>query len=162
MSLDKRSRLITYFIACGIGIGVPTIVGVLDAWVFNNLYFLLFPVPFLIIMYFVWLFAPIALGIRAGELHIVRRISPVIIKLEDVKDVKIIENLRQEAGWVMRTGGSGGAWGYFGFFWSKKWKTFKMHATDFNNLVLIDLINEKKIVVSPDQKEDFVKNLINR
>ena len=164
MSLDKRSRLITYFIACGVGIGLPAAIGILDAVLFNNPYYLLFPVPFVGIMYLVWLYAPIGIGIRGSEVQIIRRIGPVKLNLAHIERAKAISNLKDEAGWVMRTGGSGGAWGYYGFFWSKKWGTFKIHATDFSNLVLIETKN-RKFLVSPDQKEQFlgaIKNMNNQ
>lgn len=159
MSLDKKIRVITYFVACGIGIGIPVFVGIINIWVYNNFLYMLFPIPFLGIVYLAWIYAPYAVGVRSDELHIMRRIGPIAIKLDDIAKVKSFDKLNEEAGWVLRTWGSGGAWGIYGHFWSKKWGHFKMHITNDSNYVLIELKTGKKIVVSPDQRTSFIQNL---
>ena len=159
MSIDKKIKLITYLVACGVGIGIPALVGILYAWTFHSPYYLLFPFPFFGIVYLAWIYAPFAIGIKQGELHILRRVGPVALKLDEIAEVKAFDKLCDEAGWVLRTWGSGGAWGIYGHFWSKKWGHFKMHVTKDSDYVSLELQNGKKIVISPDQREDFINNI---
>ena len=159
MLLDRKAKIVIYSMLSRKGIGLPTAVGALDAWIFKNPYYLLFPIPFIAIIYITWLFAPIGLGLRSGELHIVRRVGHLIFSLDDIKTIKPITKLRENAGWVVRTGGSGGAWGYFGYFWSKKWGHFKIHATDDKKFVVVEQKNGEKILVSPDKKDQFIESM---
>lgn len=162
MSIDIKIKLITYLVACGVGIGVPLFVGSTIALMTGNPYFLLFVLPFLGINYLAWIYAPYAVAIDKGKLQILRRIGPVVIELGQIKKAKKFERLCDEAGWVLRTWGSGGAWGIYGSFWSKKWGHFKMHVTKDRGYVLLELEDGKKIVVSPDHRDALIKKLGNQ
>lgn len=162
MSLDKKSRIVTYLLAFLIGIGLPLAVGIINAFVSENNFFLLFPLPFLVIIYLTWLYAPTGVGITSGSLHIIRPIGPLVIPLEQIASVRPTADIKKEAGWIIRTWGSGGLWGWFGSFWSKKWGSFKLHLTGEANHVILELTNNSKDVVSPDDEDGFLAALRNQ
>jgi len=61
--------------------------------------------------------------------------------------------------WGLRLFGSGGLYGYFGYFYMKRIGTVRMYATNRHNLVL--LVDEKgrKILVSPNEADRFIQQL---
>lgn len=159
MSLDCKAKLITYFVVIGIGIGMPLALGISYAMMFNNILYFLFPVPLMVIFFFVWLLSPTGIALTQSDLLIIRRIGPLIIPRDSIKSADSIENLHKQTGFVLRTWGAGGAWGWFGFFWSKSWGHFKAYATRDSNIVLINLVDNKKVLVTPDDKDGFLSTI---
>jgi hypothetical protein len=61
--------------------------------------------------------------------------------------------------WGLRLFGSGGLYGYFGYFYMKRIGRVRMYATNRHNMVL--LIDEKgeKMLVSPNEPDRFIRQL---
>jgi len=59
--------------------------------------------------------------------------------------------------WGLRLFGSGGLYGYYGFFTFKGIGRVRMHATNRHNLVLIEDAKARKHLISPDRPEEFIK-----
>ncbi len=59
--------------------------------------------------------------------------------------------------WGIRLFASGGLYGYFGLFRFKGIGRVWMHATNRHNLVLIKTYQNKKILLSPKDPEEFIK-----
>jgi hypothetical protein len=57
----------------------------------------------------------------------------------------------------LRLWGSGGLWGWFGFFLSAEYGTLNMQITEKNNLLLVTTKDEKYIVLSPTQVIAFAE-----
>ena len=57
----------------------------------------------------------------------------------------------------MRKFGSGGVFGYIGKFWNKQQGNMIWYATDMKNPVMIETKNGKKIVLTPDDREQFLE-----
>lgn len=66
----------------------------------------------------------------------------------------------------IKTCGNGGLFSFSGYYWSKSLGKFKCYVTDMKRSVILE-IDSKKIVISPDSPEGFVralgfKNQVNR
>lgn len=100
--------------------------------------------------------APQRLEIGEKRLVILRRYKSITIYADEVKSV---EQLPQNAmRGAVRTAGVGGLFGYFGSYYKSGIGAFKLYATSFDNLFLITLVNNKKIVIScsePDKMAYF-------
>jgi hypothetical protein len=57
----------------------------------------------------------------------------------------------------LRLWGSGGLWGWFGYFLSAEYVTLNMQITEKNNLLLITTKDEKYIVLSPTEVIAFAE-----
>jgi hypothetical protein len=164
MSLNWAFKASTYLLVCGIGIALPTILGILYANIFENLQFLIFPIPMVLIFFSVWLTSPRSITLSRKLLQIERPIGSLKFKISEIAKVEKILVLQDYVGFALRLWGSGGAWGNFGYFWSRKLGIFKLYLTN-NNFVLVEMKNGKKIFVSPDKRDKFIekiKKLINK
>lgn len=96
-------------------------------------------------------YAPQRLEIGATQLVILRRYKSIIINADEVRSV---EQLSKEAlRGAIRTGGVGGCFGWYGNYYTRRIGSFKLYATQFENLFLITLLNGKKIVISCSEPE---------
>jgi hypothetical protein len=118
-------------------------------------YFL--PAALLIIVVVIsWGFHPVKYQVLPGRLEIERPLGAIKIASHDIESIQRVT--MNDLGLVIRLFGSGGLFGYFGAFTSRKLGRFKMWCTNRNNLVLITT-NYSKLVVSPDEPDDFIMNL---
>jgi hypothetical protein len=90
------------------------------------------------------------------EVIIRRLFGNVKIKRSEITSVEIIE--KEQMGWIIRTFGVGGLFGYWGRFSSSKLGSMTWYATRKNKIVLITKINNKKIVITPDEAEQFISD----
>jgi hypothetical protein len=86
---------------------------------------------------------------------IVRRLfGNVKIKRSEILSVEIIE--KEQMGWIIRTFGVGGLFGYWGKFSSSTLGSMTWYATRKNKIILIKTIKNKRIVITPNEMEQFV------
>lgn len=90
--------------------------------------------------------APQRLEIGADAIVILRRYKSVVITREEIKSIEPMT--KRDMRGAMRTCGVGGLFGYFGSYYKSGIGAFKLYATSFDNLFLITLVNNKKIVIS--------------
>ena len=90
------------------------------------------------------------------EVIIRRLLGNAKIKRSEISSVEIIE--KEQMGWLIRTFGVGGLFGYWGRFSSSKLGSMTWYATRKNKIVLITKINNKKIVITPDEAEQFISD----
>ena len=102
--------------------------------------------------------APQRLEIYEDKLVILRRYKSVTIHADEVLSIdRLPKNALRGA---VRTWGVGGFFGYFGHYYTGLIGPFKLFATSFDNLYLIRLANDKKIVIScaePELLDDTFK-----
>ena len=111
----------------------------------------------LLLTYFIaFAFRPINYKLSAEQLIIHRLLSDVKIDREKIKSVEYLD--KEKIGWAVRTFGVGGLFGYFGKFANTKIGSMTWYATRRNKAVLIRTINNKKIILTPDEPEEFVAN----
>ena len=92
--------------------------------------------------------------ITPDEIIVRRLLGNVKIKRSEISTVEIIE--KDQMGWLIRTFGVGGLFGYWGRFSSSKLGSMTWYATKKNKIILIKTINNKRFVITPDEMEQFV------
>lgn len=102
-------------------------------------------------------FAPRRYVVCAGDLVIVRLISRISIARANIVEARRID--LKDLGFTIRTAGSGGLFGVFGYFWSRNIGNFHAYATRQNNYVLVRLGSGMPIVLSPDDPDGLVAAL---
>lgn len=119
----------------------------------------IFTITTLLISYLIaFIFRPISYLILDELLVIYRPLFDIKIALNEIKNVEMLDS--QELKGTIRTFGVGGLWGYWGSFANSRIGAMKWYATRMSNAVLITTVNNKKIVLTPDDPELFVKRLI--
>ena len=111
----------------------------------------------LIAIYFItFALRPINYSLSADALIIHRLYKDVKI---DRKTIKLVEVLEKESlSWSIRTFGVGGLFGYFGKFANTKLGSMTWYATRRDRAVLVQTIDNKKIILTPDEPEIFVND----
>lgn len=59
----------------------------------------------------------------------------------------------------LRTFGSGGMFGFFGWFWSRKMGHYRAYVTHRQDMVLVEA--ERTYLLSPERPDDFLRSLSN-
>lgn len=107
---------------------------------------------FIVILITTYYFSIKSYQITENELIIKRPFDKVIFNKSVIKNVVKIDNVNIFLS--VRTFGSGGVFGYFGTFWNKKFGNMTWYATRTDNVIIIETISNKKILITPD---DYVK-----
>ncbi len=66
---------------------------------------------------------------------------------------------KEKIGWAIRTFGVGSLFGYYGKFANTKLGSMTWYATRKDKTVLVRTIDNKKIILTPDEPEKFVADL---
>jgi hypothetical protein len=112
-------------------------------------------IVFLLLIYFIaFAFRPISYDLVADKLIIHRLFTDVKIDRNIIKSVELLD--RDKIGYVIRTFGVGGLFGYYGKFASKKLGGMTWYATRNDKTVLVLTVDDKKIILTPDDPEKFV------
>ncbi len=142
-SLDKTALLITSLVTLMFGALI----------VFN---FILPLAIFLIIIYLICMaLKPLSYEITKDELIIRRLIKSVRMNRADIKSVELIEKATLSG--TIRTFGVGGLFGWYGKFANSQLGNMTWYLTRRDKPVLILKKDSKKILISPDQAEAFVR-----
>jgi len=105
---------------------------------------------------FPYLFSPRDFVLIDNHLVIKKVLGKVKIPIEDIEEVKLLKKISG-----IRVFGSGGLYGYFGYFHLGHIGSVKMYAKRRNKLVLISC-KSRRIVISPENPEEFVAELESR
>ena len=114
-------------------------------------------IPILLIYFATYSFRPIGYDITNDELIIHRTFRNVVIKRKEIKTVEAIN--KDQMKWTIRTFGVGGLFGYYGEFVNSNLGDMTWYATRRDKTVLIETIDDKKLIVTPDEPEAFIKKL---
>ena len=114
------------------------------------------PIFLFIIDLGVFIFRPISYIITDQEIIVNRLWKDVIINRKDIQNVEILDNDFSKR--TIRTFGVGGMWGYFGKFIHDIIGTTTWYVTRRDKMVLLRLVDGKRMVLSPDDLEGFVNN----
>lgn len=110
---------------------------------------------FLLVVYGItYAFSPLAYEVNETDLIIKRPFRNVVIPRYQIKNVFMIA--QGKLTWSIRTFGVGGLFGYFGQFWNKEFGSMTWYVTRRNKTVMVITRNNKKIVLSPEDAEQFV------
>ena len=110
----------------------------------------------LVIYFWIFLFRPINYKLNDNELIIHRSISDIKINRNKIKHVEHLE--KSTLAWSWRVFGVGGLFGYWGKFTNSKLGSMTWYATRRDNAVLIQMISQKKIIITPNDPDKFVSD----
>jgi hypothetical protein len=111
----------------------------------------------LLLIYFIaFAFRPIHYVVTADKLIIHRLFADVKIDRSQIKSVELLD--KEKIGWAIRIFGVGGLFGYYGKFTNTKIGSMTWYATRRNKTVLVKTLDNKKIILTPDEPEKFVAN----
>jgi hypothetical protein len=108
----------------------------------------------LLIYFIVFAFRPINYTLTNDKLIINRLFPNVSINRTDIKSLELLDE--QDIKSSVRTLGVGGLFGYFGKFANMKLGSMTWYATRTDRTVLIRTVDNRKIVLTPDEPERFV------
>lgn len=120
---------------------------------------LLTPALILAVMIVAWALSPTGFTVEAGVVRVERPVRPVEIPLREIREVRVLPD--GAMGGVIKTFGSSGAFGHFGWFWSRRLGAFRMYATRSKRLVRI-VAGERTFVLSPEPVDRFVEEVLAR
>ena len=153
-SLDKTSKAIT--------IGVILLLIVVSLFIsypfsdIENLTTSLFSgLLFMVITIVAYAFSTKSIELNQNDLYVKRPFDKVVILLSDIIKIEKIDY--KDLSFAMRKFGSGGLFGYFGKFWNKQQGSMTWYVTNMKNPVMIETKNGKKIVLTPDDREQFLE-----
>lgn len=109
----------------------------------------------LVLIYFItFAFRPKYYTFTNDKLEVNRLFKNVEIDLVEIKSVEQIG--KEKLSKTMRTFGVGGLFGYFGKFQNTQIGSMTWYATRMDKAVLIVTNDNKKIILTPDNPEEFV------
>lgn len=106
-----------------------------------------------------WAFAPRAYAIEGGRLRIERPLLPVDVPLAAIRAARPLAE--EDFRGARRVLGSGGLFGYYGRYWSRRLGSFRLLATRRRWLVLVDS-EVDRFVLSPEPPDRFLDAVLSR
>lgn len=113
-------------------------------------------IALLLIHFIAFSFWPKSYTLTTDKLIINRPLLSADINRSDIKSVEQIS--KDKLRYAVRMFGVGGLFGYYGKFVNSTMGSMTWYATRRDKVVLITTIKNKKIVVTPDNPEEFVAN----
>jgi len=98
-------------------------------------------------------FRPIHYILTQDTLKIHRLFSDVTIPTDQINTIEVLD--KNAIGWTIRTFGVGGLFGYYGKFANVKLGQMTWYATRKDKAVLVSTIDNRKIILTPDEPEKF-------
>ncbi len=156
-SLDKSARIVTVCITVLLSVLV-----IVQVFLFINhrSWSSLVIILLLFLIYLItYLYSPKSYFIRNKSIVVHRPVSDITLLQSDIRHIEVISSQKLKG--AVRTFGVGGMFGYFGQFLNKEIGCMTWYATHRENaVVLIEMNNDKKIIISPDESEQFVKQFM--
>jgi hypothetical protein len=105
----------------------------------------------------VYIYRPIKYQLTDSFLIIHRNISDVRIERDRIKNIEQIH--KDELRYAIRVFGVGGVFGYYGKFRTSKKGMMTWYATRRDRFVLVETVEGKKIILTPDEPEKMIIEL---
>lgn len=155
-SFDKTTKVITACISLlflGLFVSQVTLFLRHHYWAFLAAAFLLF------FMYFIaYLYCTLSYRVDANDITVHRPGSDIRFLRSDIRCVQLVQKENLQG--TVRLFGVGGLFGYSGQFSHSKLGCMTWYATKHRDqVVLIELYNNRKIIVTPDEPEQFIAQL---
>ena len=100
-------------------------------------------------------FSPNGYEVNENNIIIKRPFNTVAFNRTQIKELVKIED--RKLYWAIRTFGVGGLFGYFGAFWNKEFGSMTWYATRREDAIMIITHKNKKIIITPDDVEKFIR-----
>jgi hypothetical protein len=95
------------------------------------------------------------ISVDNDRVNINRKVLTETISYREIKTVRLLQDSELLA--AIRFFGNGGLFGYTGFYYNKRLGVTRWYCTQRKNYVLIEKTNKKKIIITPDDPEGFLK-----
>ncbi|MFQ5724431.1 MAG: PH domain-containing protein [Terriglobia bacterium] len=109
---------------------------------------------FLLIPLVTYSYAPTGYRVGPEGVRIQRGWGSVLIPRERLRGGRRAEGLEL---WGIRTFGSGGLFGFFGWFYSRRFGHYRAYVTHRHKLVVVEA--ERVYLLSPDRPDEFLRQL---
>ena len=152
-TLDASSKLISYLVL--VVLLIPFISITTEYLKHYDSKLLIGPIVVTIGLLLCYFYRPKEYGLDSQGLHIIRSINPFLIPLKNIQSIGPVTS--KELGFGIKVLGSGGFLGYFGFFFYRNMGGIWVYATDQTKMLLITLKDDKRIIISPADTEQFMK-----
>lgn len=152
-TLDSLSRTIT-FVLCMVMV-IPFIAIVRLAFTTGDMRMLIAPGVILIVLGLLVLYRVKGYQLDHESLTVLRAVRPPVIPLNTIRSVEAVT--AKELGAGVRTFGNGGFMGYTGRFYYKNIGHANLYVTDRSKQLLLTLVDDRKIIISPDDPPAFMK-----
>ena len=156
-SFDKTTKVITLIISL---LFLCIVVAQIALYIQYHTWASLASAILLPVIYLVtYLYCPISYRVDSNDIVVHRPGSDIHFLRSDIKDIQLVQKEKLKG--TVRLFGVGGLFGYYGQFSNSELGFMTWYATKHRDkMVLIELNNNKKIVVTPDEPEQFVEQLI--
>ena len=144
------SRIVTITIL----INLPLIYMVIREFLDSNL---VLEILSLVILISPALIIPLRLKVTEKSLKIRRPIGEMEIMLKDIQSCNLIEDGRSFIRDTVRTNGSGGLYGYIGYFEHDKYGKMRLFVTHLQQCFFIQMTDGRIFVVSSPKREEIVE-----
>ncbi len=104
-----------------------------------------------------WALGPKGFAVERGHVRIDRPLLSIAIPLSEVRSAGRIPDGALRG--ALRLAGSGGLFGYYGRFWSRRLGSFRTYATRMDGLVQLDTARGR-FILSPDPPDRFVEEVL--
>lgn len=112
------------------------------------------PALLIVILGSSYYYCPLRYSITDENIIIHRWAGNIMIPKTTIEGVRALN--KEELKWVWRTFGVGGIFGYFGKFFNNVLGDMTWYVTREDTVVLITTKRHMKIVISPDNRDDFI------
>ena len=148
-SVDQivRKRTIAVFVIFTI-VTLSNLIHSTDKWILSVSFFSFF----MLLLLFIYLHKPLKYVVEHDKIIIHRMISNIEINIQDIARVDRIHHD------LLKSSSTGGAFGYFGNFDTELGK-IKFYATRRDRLVMLTKHDKTKIVLTPDQEDQFIADV---
>lgn len=159
MSAQSSTCIKSFFKWDTLAIVITIIFDAVLIWIVADAYMnslLLFEIIFLLVFVACALFVPLRLIVMKDTIKIIRPIGTVKIEMKDIVCCHTIEDEKQFFDQIIRTCGSGGVYGYWGYFRHKKYGKIRFFATHRKQCFLIKLKDGKYYAISSEKRDEIV------
>ncbi len=150
-TLDSLARTLTFVLL--VALVIPFITIVSQYFRLHDLRLLLGPAVITLGIILVVVYRPKGYGLDKAGLQVFRQAGPVLIPLRSIRSIVPVTG--KELGYGVF--GTGGFFGYFGPYFYRNYGKVTLYATDKNKMLLITLDDERRIIISPDDTDGFLK-----
>lgn len=155
-SLDRTTKIITTIISL---LFLGLVVLQIMLYIRHHAWAPLAAALLLPLIYFItYLYCPVSYRINTSDIVIHRPGSDIHLLRSDIKHIQLVQ--KEKLRGTVRLFGVGGLFGYYGQFSNSELGCMTWYATKHRDkMVLIELANNKRIIVTPDEPEQFIAQL---
>lgn len=148
-SVDQivRKKTVAVFVIFSI-VTLPNLFHSSDRWIWCLSFFSFF----MLLLLFTYLHKPLKYTVENDKIIVHRMISNIVLNIQDISRVDKIHHD------LLKNSSRGGAFGYFGNFDTDLGK-IKFYATRRDRLVMLTKHDMTKIVLTPDQEDQFIADV---